>query len=92
MHPTTHGSPLLAWLDDPSSDRGIRFAQPDGSWSFCTYQRLAEMVRAAAAGLVSQGVRGDDVVALIGRSTPELVATFFGALGTCRRQPKVRAR
>jgi acyl-CoA synthetase (AMP-forming)/AMP-acid ligase II len=80
MHPTTHGSPLLAWLHDPSADRGIRFAQPDGSWAFCPYPRLAEMARAAAAGLVSQGVRGDDVVALIGRSTPELVATFFGAL------------
>jgi acyl-CoA synthetase (AMP-forming)/AMP-acid ligase II len=80
MHPGTHGSPLLAWLHDPSAERGIHFAQPDGSWSFCSYRRLAEMARAAAAGLVGQGVRGDDVVALVGRSTPELVATFFGAL------------
>ncbi|HEX8363467.1 MAG TPA: AMP-binding protein, partial [Longimicrobium sp.] len=80
MHPRTHGSPLLAWLHDPSADRGIHFAQADGSWSFCAYERLAEMARAAAAGLVGQGVSGNEVVALIGRSTPELVAAFFGTL------------
>jgi acyl-CoA synthetase (AMP-forming)/AMP-acid ligase II len=80
MDPRTHQGPLLAWLDDPAPDRGIRFAQPDGGWSFCAYEALARMAREAAAGLLLQGVRAGQVVALVGRAGPELVATFFGAL------------
>lgn len=73
-------SPILAWLRDPSAERGIHFARQDGGWSFRGYDELAELAWSAAAGLGREGVRRGDVVSLVGRSGPELVAAFFGAL------------
>jgi acyl-CoA synthetase (AMP-forming)/AMP-acid ligase II len=72
--------PLLAWLDAPSTRRGIRFAQLGESWDFWTYARLAQFARRIAWGLVRTGVREDDVVNIILRSEPAFVATFFGTM------------
>jgi acyl-CoA synthetase (AMP-forming)/AMP-acid ligase II len=70
---------LLAWLDDPSPVRGIRFLR-DERWDLLTYDRLAGQVRGAARGLALAGVREDQRVALVLPSGPEFVASFFGAL------------
>lgn len=71
---------VLAWLDHPSPDRGIRFARADGTWTFHGYAELAERARRAAAGLARRGVRADDVVVLLGRAGPDLVAALYGTL------------
>src|SRR5437660_1450185 len=73
------GSPLLTWLDRPAADRGIRFARGE-AWELWPYERLAVLARRAAAGLIQAGVRQDDVVAIIERSSPGFVASLFGAL------------
>jgi len=71
-------SPLLEWLRDPSAERGIHFARLDGGWAFCSYHDLAAQAWRAGAGLRRLGVRPGNVVSLVGRSGPELVAAFFG--------------
>jgi acyl-CoA synthetase (AMP-forming)/AMP-acid ligase II len=71
---------LLEWLDHPPPDRGIRFAQADGTWTFHGYPELAERARGAAGALARRGVRAGDVVVLLGRAGPDLVAALYGAL------------
>jgi acyl-CoA synthetase (AMP-forming)/AMP-acid ligase II len=71
---------LLGWLDDPATDRGIRFARPGDEWEFWSYQRLAELSRRVARGLVEAGVARGDVVSVVQRSGPGFVASLFGTL------------
>ena len=71
---------LLAWLDRPSDERGIRFARSGELWDFWSYQRLAELTRRVADGLVAAGVGRGDVVGVIQPSGPGFVATLFGAM------------
>lgn len=71
---------LLGWVDAPDSARGIRFALPGDDWDFWSYERLAVLVRRAAAGLRAQGVVPGDVVSLVQRSGPDFVASLFGAM------------
>jgi acyl-CoA synthetase (AMP-forming)/AMP-acid ligase II len=73
------GRSLLAWLEDPSPTRGIRFLRGD-RWDLLTYDGLAGLVRAAARGLVETGVTEDRRVALVLPAGPEFAASFFGAL------------
>ncbi|HKT00927.1 MAG TPA: AMP-binding protein [Rugosimonospora sp.] len=71
---------VLSWLDAPANGRGIRFAQPDGSWELWPYERLAALAFRYAYGLRAAGVRRGDGVALVGHSGPDFVAALFGAL------------
>src|SRR5689334_1279631 len=71
---------LLAWLDAPASDRGIRFAHPGDGWDWWPYERLAALTCRVAGGLVDAGVRPGDVVAVVERSRPAFLAALFGAL------------
>ena len=81
---------LLGWLDDPATDRGIRFARPGDEWEFWSYQRLAELSRRVARGLVEAGVTRGDVVSVVQRSGPGFVASLFGTLkigrASCRER------
>src|SRR5262247_2987500 len=72
--------PLLGWLDAASSIRGIHFAQSGDAWDFWPYDRLAQLTRDVASGLVQSGVGANDIVAIIDRSGPQFVAAFFGAI------------
>jgi acyl-CoA synthetase (AMP-forming)/AMP-acid ligase II len=72
--------PLLSWLDEPPADRGIRFAQAGEDWDFWSYERLADLTRRTAAGLVAAGVPAGSVVSIVQRSGPHFVATLFGAM------------
>ncbi len=71
---------LLAWLEAPSPYRGIHFARADDDWDFWTYAGMAQVTRQVAWGLIRAGVRKNDVVALVQRSGPEFVSTFFATL------------
>ena len=71
---------LLGWLDDPATERGIRFARPDGEWDEWSYARLADRARRVAGGLIDAGVRHDNVVSFVQRSGPDFVGTLFGAM------------
>ncbi|NLU78260.1 fatty acyl-AMP ligase [Micromonospora sp. HNM0581] len=71
---------LLSWLDDPRTDRGIRFSRPDGSWQSWSYARLAGLARARAADLLARGVAPGDVVGVVLPTGPDFVGTLFGAL------------
>lgn len=79
---------LLAWTRDPQTDRGIRFLQADGTWSFRPYAELADLVARVAAGLVAHGVPAGSTVSIVQRSGPGFVATLFGALAAgCTPSP-----
>lgn len=71
---------LLAWLEDPPYDRGIRFAGRGEAWDFWSYERLAALTRRLAAGLAGYGVRAGDAVAVVQRSSPDFVASLFAAM------------
>ncbi|HEU4421791.1 MAG TPA: AMP-binding protein [Pilimelia sp.] len=73
-------TPLLSWLESPSTDQGIRFASPDGSWDFWSYARLAGLAQHTAWALREAGVRDGDVVAVVERSGPAFVGALFGTL------------
>ena len=72
--------PLLSWLADPSSGHGIHFARNDDEWEFWSYDRLATLTREVAAGLVALGAPPGSVVTIVQRSSPQFVATLFGAM------------
>ncbi|HEY0001746.1 MAG TPA: AMP-binding protein, partial [Actinoplanes sp.] len=72
---------VLAWLDDPRSDRGMHVPEPGGrSWRFHSYADLALMARRAARRLRAAGVASGDVVIIVRAASPEFMADFFGAI------------
>lgn len=71
---------LLDWLDEASAERGLYYANHEDGWDFWSYRDLGRLVLTTAAALRADGVRPGDVVALVQRSSPGFVATFFGAL------------
>lgn len=71
---------LLGWLDDPSEDRGIRFAGAGDEWDFWSYRRLADLAGDIARGLVASGVGAGDVVSIVQRAGPHFVGTLFGTM------------
>lgn len=72
-------TPLLSWLDSPSSQRGIWFATRDG-WDMWSYERLADLVRSCATALVKAGVPAGGRVTIIEGNGPRFVGFFFGAM------------
>jgi acyl-CoA synthetase (AMP-forming)/AMP-acid ligase II len=73
-------SPVLCWLDGAPEDRGIRFADATGGWTMVSYRRLAERTRRTAASLRRAGLVPGDRLAVVARTGPAFVTTFFGAL------------
>ncbi|MFC9910056.1 AMP-binding protein [Streptomyces sp. NPDC059862] len=71
---------LLDWLDEASAERGLYYANRGDGWDFWSYRALRDLVLRTAAALRANGVEHGDVVALVQRSGPGFVATFFGAL------------
>jgi acyl-CoA synthetase (AMP-forming)/AMP-acid ligase II len=71
---------LLSWLETGTAHRGIRFAGPDDTWSWWSYERLARLARRAAWGLAERDVPGGAVVVLVQRSGPDFVAALFGTM------------
>lgn len=72
---------VLAWLDDPSPERGLRFAGDRGDgWDFYSYRQLRDAVMAVAARLRAAGVGSGETVLLVCPTSPAFVAGFFGAL------------
>jgi acyl-CoA synthetase (AMP-forming)/AMP-acid ligase II len=71
---------LLEWIEEPSSNRGIRFCQDDGQWAPHPYTELAQGVRRAAATIQAARAYPGGSIALILPTGPEFVVAFFGAL------------
>jgi len=71
---------LLSWLEDPSDDRGIRFAGNGDEWDFWSYSSLADSTVRVASGLRALGVGHDDVVSIVLPSGPGFVAALFGTM------------
>jgi acyl-CoA synthetase (AMP-forming)/AMP-acid ligase II len=78
-HSRTPTAAVLAWLDDPRSDRGVRVAGRE-DWTFWSWAELAVRSRGVAAGLAETGVRPGDIVAMIEPDGASFVASLFGAL------------
>ncbi|MFD6756261.1 AMP-binding protein [Micromonospora gifhornensis] len=70
----------LAWLDRPDERRGIRFAEPDGSWRLWSYAELADLVRRYATALRDAGVGAGDVVSIVETTGPRFVGLLFGSM------------
>jgi acyl-CoA synthetase (AMP-forming)/AMP-acid ligase II len=70
---------LLSWMLQPSTAKGLRFADGDG-WDYWPYDRLATRIRELAGGLAAAGVEGDDVVVLAVPNGPFFVLAFFAVL------------
>lgn len=72
--------PVLQWLEDPTPERGLHFAGPGEAWERWSYPEMAELTLRAAAGLTARGLERSAVVAVIQRSSPGFVASYFGAI------------
>ncbi|MEU5904133.1 AMP-binding protein [Micromonospora sp. NPDC047467] len=70
----------LGWLDRPDERRGIRFAEPDGSWRLWSYTELADLVRRYAGALRGAGVGAGDVVSIVETTGPRFVGLLFGTM------------
>jgi acyl-CoA synthetase (AMP-forming)/AMP-acid ligase II len=72
---------VLAWLDEPAADRGIRVSgTPAEDWTFVSYRDLAESTHVVANSLLRAGVCRGDRVAIVARSGWEFAAMLFGAM------------
>jgi len=72
-------SPILAWLQCPRVDRGIRFARDAGGWDAYCYEELGDMAR-RAGGQVAAATDPGSSIAIIVPTGPDFVAAFYGAL------------
>jgi acyl-CoA synthetase (AMP-forming)/AMP-acid ligase II len=72
--------PVLRWLDEPDPERGLHFAGPGEQWERWSYPDLAELTLRVTAGLGARGLERAAVVAVIQRSSPGFVSTYFGAI------------
>jgi acyl-CoA synthetase (AMP-forming)/AMP-acid ligase II len=83
---------LLGWLEAPKARSGIAFYGGRSGWHEVDYVELASLVRRSASLLRASGVRRDDGVALVARTSPEVVATIFGALSIGARVTPIAPR
>lgn len=81
----------LGWLSAPRAGRGIRFLAEGGDWVLWPYERLARSAARVGELLIEAGVRRGDVVLVALGTSPEFVASFFGALAA-GATPAPRAR
>ncbi|MEU8659043.1 AMP-binding protein [Actinoplanes philippinensis] len=69
----------MEWLDEPSADRGLHFADAGDGWEFHSYASLAALTLRTVTALRERGVRRDDAIVVVQRSSPGFVAGLFGA-------------
>jgi acyl-CoA synthetase (AMP-forming)/AMP-acid ligase II len=77
--PDGSGQSLLAWMDEPSADRGIAFAA-SGGWNRISYAELAGRVERTIGGLVERGVGPGDVVTIVSSTSPDFVELFLATI------------
>jgi fatty-acyl-CoA synthase len=70
---------LLAWLESPRADVGVRIANHSG-WEYHPYTDIASRVQAVASRLVQADAIKGRVCILLPNSV-DFIAAFFGALG-----------
>ncbi len=71
---------VLAWLEDPDAQHGIKFARRAGEWETWSYAELAVAVRTLASGLVALGVDRGDRVVIVLRGGADFVTALFGVM------------
>src|SRR5690242_3812315 len=70
---------ILAWLEDPPSNRGISYADAR-AWHHVPYRQLAARAASVASGLRERGIGRDDVVSILLPNGPTFVEVIVGAL------------
>src|ERR1051326_4766837 len=70
----------LDWLVRPTNERGIHFAQDDGSWTFSSYEALARAVWRASEQVAHERRPDLSVVSLILTNPRDFTVQFFGTL------------
>jgi len=76
-------SGVLKWMDGPSASRGIRYAEPDGSWTFQSYGELAAdayRVAGLLRGLAPYPPEPGGDVSLLVADSKRFVPAFLGTM------------
>jgi len=71
---------LLGWLEEPSAERGLRFADDGGGWADWPYARLAALVAGMAEQVAALRHERDGVVSIVAPSGPTFFLAFMGVL------------
>lgn len=72
--------PLLGWIEEPCTRRGVRFARGDGGWESWSWAELAAAANDAAARIAELAGSRRGPVAIVAPNGPEFMASFYGAL------------
>jgi acyl-CoA synthetase (AMP-forming)/AMP-acid ligase II len=71
----------MGWIDEPSEERGVRFARGADGWEEWGWAELAAAANDAAAHIKELcGKRSGMAVAIVAPNGPEFIAAFYGAL------------
>jgi acyl-CoA synthetase (AMP-forming)/AMP-acid ligase II len=82
------GSVLENWLQSPRTDRGVHVAEPDGNWTYHSYQELAGRVRGTAELLRYNRIAAKSTVLVLFSQPDDFIAGFFGVLAAgCTPSP-----
>lgn len=71
---------LLGWLDEPTAERGVRFARGRSEWETWTWAEIAAAIHGAAAQMGEMHDGRPGTVAIVIPNSPEFIAAFYGAL------------
>ncbi len=76
----SRGGVLLNWIEDPTTERGVRFAASGERWEQWSWAELAAAANDAAARFSELAGGRGGVVAIVAPNSPEFIASFYGAL------------
>ncbi|HEX8053585.1 MAG TPA: AMP-binding protein [Thermoleophilaceae bacterium] len=71
---------MLGWLEEPTAERGVRFARGISEWDVWTWAEMAAAAHGAAARMSEMHGGRSGTVAIVIPNSPEFVAAFYGAL------------
>lgn len=71
-------SPVISWMENPRTDRGIRFVSDDGYTEAVTYDELAARAKGAGAAFLDSGCEPGDGVVIVLPTGPEFPAALWG--------------
>jgi acyl-CoA synthetase (AMP-forming)/AMP-acid ligase II len=71
---------LLGWLDEPATERGVRFARGSSEWEAWTWAEIASAAHGAAARMLEVQSARTGTVAIVIPNSPEFIASFYGSL------------